>query len=171
MSADMQTHDDVIKWKHFPRYWPLVRGIHRSPVKSPHKDKWRRALMFSLICAWIKCWVNNGEAGDLRRHRVHYDVIVMDSHTIHFWMKKSKMFFSLYVHVSLLKIIIVVIVVLFLTDINSVQMMTFHHSDPNNENLLFVHCPTASAFLVRLAILYHTVAHFIENSSFIAVNS
>ena len=22
-------HDDVIKWKHFPRYWPLVRGIHR----------------------------------------------------------------------------------------------------------------------------------------------
>ena len=23
----MQTHDDVIKWKHFPRYWPFVRGI------------------------------------------------------------------------------------------------------------------------------------------------
>ena len=23
-------HDDVIKWKHFPRYWPFVRGIHRS---------------------------------------------------------------------------------------------------------------------------------------------
>ena len=21
----------------FPRYWPFVRGIHRSPVKSPHK--------------------------------------------------------------------------------------------------------------------------------------
>ena len=21
-------HDDVIKWKHFPRYWPFVRGIH-----------------------------------------------------------------------------------------------------------------------------------------------
>ena len=29
--------DDVIKWKHFPRYWPFVRGIHRSPVNSPHK--------------------------------------------------------------------------------------------------------------------------------------
>ena len=27
-----QFHDDVIKWKHFPRYWPFVRGIHRSPV-------------------------------------------------------------------------------------------------------------------------------------------
>ena len=24
------SHDDVIKWKHFPRNWPFVRGIHRS---------------------------------------------------------------------------------------------------------------------------------------------
>ena len=23
-------HDDVIKWKHFSRYWPLVMGIDRS---------------------------------------------------------------------------------------------------------------------------------------------
>ena len=30
-------HDDVIKWKHFSRYWPVVRGIHRSPVHSPTK--------------------------------------------------------------------------------------------------------------------------------------
>ena len=36
-----------------------------------------RALMFSLICAWINGWVNNREAGDLRRHCAHYDVIVM----------------------------------------------------------------------------------------------
>ena len=49
-------HDDVIKWKHFPRYWPFLRGIHRSPVKSPHKGQWRVALMFSLICAWINIW-------------------------------------------------------------------------------------------------------------------
>ena len=40
-------HDDVIKWKHFPRYWPFVRGIHRSPVNSPHKGQWPGALMFS----------------------------------------------------------------------------------------------------------------------------
>ena len=40
-------HDDVIKWKHYPRYWPFVRGIHRSPVNSPHKGQWRGALMFS----------------------------------------------------------------------------------------------------------------------------
>ena len=60
----------------FPRYWPLVWGIHRSPMNSPQKDQWRRALMFSLIRASINGWVNNGEAGDLRRHRAHYDVII-----------------------------------------------------------------------------------------------
>ena len=70
-------HDDVIKWKHFPRSWPLVREIHRSPVNSPHKDQRRRALMFSLICVWINHWINNREAGDLRRYRAYYDVIVM----------------------------------------------------------------------------------------------
>ena len=43
-------HDDVIKWKHLPRYWPFVRGIHRSQVNSPHNGQWRGALMFSLIC-------------------------------------------------------------------------------------------------------------------------
>ena len=42
-----------------------------------HKGQWRGALMFSLICAWTNAWVNNREAGDLRRHRSHYDVIVM----------------------------------------------------------------------------------------------
>ena len=70
-------HDDVIKWKHFPCYWPFVRGIHRSPVNSPHKGQWRVALMLSLICAWINGWVNNREAGNLRRHHAHYGVIVM----------------------------------------------------------------------------------------------
>ena len=71
------SHHDVIKWKHFPRYWPFVLGIHRSPVNSPLKGQWRRALMFALIFAWINGWVNNREAGDLRRYRAHYDVTVM----------------------------------------------------------------------------------------------
>ena len=53
-------HDDVIKWKHFPRYWPFVRGIHRSPVNSPHKGQWRGAMMFSLICVWINGWESWG---------------------------------------------------------------------------------------------------------------
>ena len=61
-------HDGVIKWKHFPRYWPFV-----SPVNFPHKWQWRETLILSLICAWINGWVNNHAAGDLRRHRAHYD--------------------------------------------------------------------------------------------------
>ena len=66
----LESHDDVIKWKHIPRYWPLCGEF------TGHRQ-WRGALMFSLICAWINGWVNNREAGDLRRHRAHYDVIVM----------------------------------------------------------------------------------------------
>ena len=68
-------------WHHqmkiFPRYGLCVKGIHRSPVNSLHKGQWRGALMFSLICAWINGWVNNREAGDLRRHRARNDVIAM----------------------------------------------------------------------------------------------
>ena len=79
MTFIITIHDDVIKWKHFPRYWPFVPGIHRSPVNSPHKGQWRGALMFSLICTWINIGVNNREAVDLRRHRAHYDVIVMQN--------------------------------------------------------------------------------------------
>ena len=56
-------HDDVIKWKHIPRYWPFVRGITGL----------------------------NREAGDLRRHRAHYDVIVMQiaDFITHSWMIRN----------------------------------------------------------------------------------
>ena len=84
-------HDDVIKWKHFPRYWPFVLGIYRSPVNSLHKGQWRRALMFSLICVWINGWVNNREAGDLRRYRAHYGVSVM-----RYYLYKSRQFLVIY---------------------------------------------------------------------------
>ena len=77
VSLRWSLHDDVIKWKHFPRYWPFVRGIHRSPVKSTHKDQRRGALIFSLMCVWINVWVNNREAGDLRCYRANYYIIVM----------------------------------------------------------------------------------------------
>ena len=55
----------------------LCAGNSPIPVTSPHKGQWRGALMFSLICTWINDWVNNREAGDMRRHRGHYDVIVI----------------------------------------------------------------------------------------------
>ena len=46
-------------------------------VNSPHKGQWRGALVFSVIYPWIDGWVNTLEAGDLIRHRAHYDVTVM----------------------------------------------------------------------------------------------
>ena len=55
-------------WRHkmetFPRYWPFLRGIHRSPVNSPVQRPVMRSFDVSLIFAWINDWVNNREAGD-----------------------------------------------------------------------------------------------------------
>ena len=50
-----------------------------SPVTGEfqHKGQWRETWMFSLICARMNGWVYNGEAGDLRRYRAHYDVTIM----------------------------------------------------------------------------------------------
>ena len=55
----------------------ICAGNSPVPGEFPHKGQWRGALMFSLICVWINGWVNNRKAGDLRRYRIHYDVIVM----------------------------------------------------------------------------------------------
>ena len=74
-------HDDVIKRKHFPRYW--------SPVNSPHKGQWRGAVIFSLICVWINGWVNNHKDCDLRRHRAHYDATLMYSFGCVSWINQK----------------------------------------------------------------------------------
>ena len=58
----MASHYATIKWKHFPHYWSFGQEIHQSLVNSQHKGQWCRALIFSLICAWINGWINNGEA-------------------------------------------------------------------------------------------------------------
>ena len=67
----------------------LCAGIHRWPVNSPLKGKWRGALLFYLIYSWINGWVNNREAGDLRRHRAHYGVIVMAPWRIYALVNKA----------------------------------------------------------------------------------
>ena len=76
--------DDGIKWNHFPRYWPFVRG--NSPVTGEllaQKPVTRSFGVFPLICAWTNGWGNNRGADNLRRHRTHYDVIVMQAeHTV-----------------------------------------------------------------------------------------
>ena len=58
---------------------------YRWPVNSPHKGQWHGTLMFSLICAWTDNWADNEDAGDLRRHHAHYDVIVMNHPYYHRW--------------------------------------------------------------------------------------
>ena len=64
-------------WRHqmetFSALQAICAGNSPVPVNSPHKGQWRGALMFSLICVWINGWVNNREAGDLRRYRAQYD--------------------------------------------------------------------------------------------------
>ena len=70
-------------WRHQMETFSALLAICAG--NSPHKGQWRGALMFFFtifdvvffICAWINGWVNNGEAGDLRRYRAHYDVTVM----------------------------------------------------------------------------------------------
>ena len=70
-------HDELHQIETFPRCWSFVRGIHRLSVDSPHKGQWRRALLFSFIYAWTNGWANNPDAGDLRRHHAHCDIILM----------------------------------------------------------------------------------------------
>ena len=77
----------------FLRYWPFVRGIHGSPVNSLRKGQWCGALVVSLICVWISGWVNNREAGDLRRYRANYDVSVMNIIIVMFIILRSPLFF------------------------------------------------------------------------------
>ena len=76
----LMPHGEKSWWRHqmetFSALLALCAGNSLVPVNYPHKGQWRGALMFSLICAWINRWVNNGEAGDFRRYRTHYDVIV-----------------------------------------------------------------------------------------------
>ena len=57
----------------------LALRAGNSPVtgEPPRKGQWRGALLFSLIYAWTNDWENKQRAGDLRRRRAHYDVIVM----------------------------------------------------------------------------------------------
>ena len=87
------TKDDLIHWCLFslPRDIDVIQVAYMMTSSngnifrvtghlrgnSPYKGQWRGALMFSLICTRINGWVNNGEAGDLRRYRANYDVTVM----------------------------------------------------------------------------------------------
>ena len=65
-------------WRHqmetFSASLALCEG---NPPVNGDAELWRGALTFSLISAWTNGWANNREAGDLRRHRAHYDATLM----------------------------------------------------------------------------------------------
>ena len=69
-------HDDFIKWKHFRYYWSFIRGFPWILLtKASDAELW-----CLLISAWTNGCVNNRDAVNLRRHRAHYDMIVIDWH-------------------------------------------------------------------------------------------
>ena len=160
-------HDDVIKWKHSPRYWPFVWGMHRSPVNSPHKGQWRGALMFSLICVWINGWLNHREASDLRRYRPHYDASVMIIST-HLCYGRNMMQF----HGSILNVLS------FLESLRIVSYMLICFSPPG-VNVAIIAIITNSMvigdYIVVNAgfyfkhIYYHYSHYHSRNSDFIAI--
>ena len=76
-SVITSTHDDIITWKHFRVTVLLCGEFTGSLVNYPHKGQWRGALMFFIICAWTNGWVNNRDAGYMRRHRANNDVTEM----------------------------------------------------------------------------------------------
>ena len=68
-------------WRHQMETFSALLAIcaGNSPVSGefPSQRPVTRSFDFFLICTWINGWVNNRKAGDLRCHRVHYDVSVM----------------------------------------------------------------------------------------------
>ena len=70
-----EPHDDVIKWKHFPRNWPFVRGIHRSRGEFPTQRPVTRSfdVFFHLrldkrLNKQSRCWWFETLSGPLWRH-------------------------------------------------------------------------------------------------------
>ena len=85
-NKDIYTRLMMTQMEAFSALLVICSGNSPVPVNSPHKGQWRGALMFSLMCTRINSWINNGEAGDLRRHRAHYDVTVMFVVVVLLWL-------------------------------------------------------------------------------------
>ena len=72
---------DYSWWRHQMETFSVLLDIcaGKSPItgKFPAQRPVTRSFRISLTCAWTYGCVNNRDAGDLRRHRVHYDVTVM----------------------------------------------------------------------------------------------
>ena len=64
ISSHQQKHDDVMTWKHFPHYWPFVKGIHQVTGGFPSQRTSNVHLMFPQTNRSINTWL----ALDLRHH-------------------------------------------------------------------------------------------------------
>ena len=62
----------------------LALCVGNSPVTGefPSQRPVTRYFDGTLTCAWTNSWVNNRDAGDLRRHRTHYGVTAMTRNRI-----------------------------------------------------------------------------------------
>ena len=64
-------------------HWLFLKTWWRLRIKTFFEGlcegQWRGALIIFLSCAWTNGWANNRVAGDLKRHRAHYDVAVINS--------------------------------------------------------------------------------------------
>ena len=79
------THDDVINWEHFPRYWPFVRGTHRSSVNSPQRPVTRSFDVFfdlskQLSIQWWGWWFETLSRPLWRHRNEKYKLVFMISH-------------------------------------------------------------------------------------------
>ena len=69
------TFSEFTWWRHqmetFSALLAICAGNSPVPGEFPTQRQRRGALIFSLICVWINGWVNNRDAGNLRRYRAH----------------------------------------------------------------------------------------------------
>ena len=78
-----QYHDHVIKWKHFPRYRPFVRGIHISKASDAKLE-----VLFDLHLN--KGLSNKPNFGYLKSLCINYDDTVMNINHPHHWCQQCK---------------------------------------------------------------------------------
>ena len=67
-------------WRHQMETFSASRALcaGNSPVTGEFPAQRLVTRSFDVFfCVWINSWINNREAGDLRRYRAHYDVIAM----------------------------------------------------------------------------------------------